>query len=603
MASTQLELRTDLLMAPWAAARCAADPLDRYQQTCLGLQLWSDLLDLCLSSDALIDGQLLSMASIKASQSAAMRAAEAAAAALMEDTSEAVKVSDLAEPRPLSLRLAANLFPPALLDKLVHLPMPECLGYDLADLDRIPEDALAWLAQRPDDSPVLLLGVRTGGLYLAPLWHAALKRACARPMTWHTVRPQAEGVACLGLGPCLDWLRRHPQAHVVMLDDQPDTGRTLTRVAKALQAPLGSLWSASPGKIWRAPPPASPPVHRRSALNPRRAGRLWECLLPSAHPRFLERLQAHGGLGPLPPQLSLAVRCSQAEQHYGHGQAWLPWDHPALDSVERRLINPRKTGLTLTLPGGQAWAHLRFIGEGLFGKSEFQRAQQLAPDPQSCFLDGYRVSRHHEGLQALRDVLREASGPRKALLLQDCARQFKAQAEPAPVTLSRLPPPGGLVHEAADALQAQLQKQFGPTLVLAPALRQALSRMHRPLPGPLQLYRSALPYAGAHWHWQCDRAGRVRRFQLEANWGGPSWMALELASFALSQQLSAADAQQLAQLCGLDFDHLRASLPQALHRLLRSLLRGVRRGSPAGTLAMQQELQSLDNTTQHLMEH
>ncbi|HET8977065.1 MAG TPA: hypothetical protein VFN87_02845 [Solirubrobacteraceae bacterium] len=121
------------------------------------------------------------------------------------------------------------------------LHLPACFY----TFDQRPEDlgllADRFIARRPDTGrPLLVVGVRTSGSYLAPLLRAAL-RARGRPQTGAmTMRPRRALLA---------WERAAIRAHVarhgevLLIDDPPVTGRSLAMVATELEA-LGVLPAA-----------------------------------------------------------------------------------------------------------------------------------------------------------------------------------------------------------------------------------------------------------------------------------------------------------------------------------------------------------------------
>jgi len=106
---------------------------------------------------------------------------------------------------------------------------PSCF----CSFDQYPQDVVE-LARRytrefpARDRPLLVVGVRTSGSYLAPLAGAALRRLGHRRVTVRTVRP---GAPLLPRRPAE--LRRllRDGGRVLLLDDPPVTGRSLARVA------------------------------------------------------------------------------------------------------------------------------------------------------------------------------------------------------------------------------------------------------------------------------------------------------------------------------------------------------------------------------------
>jgi hypothetical protein len=156
----------------------------RYLVACATVQFWADLLAVCKLIDS---SKVRAVEQIEAAlRRAEIEADHAAQALLGQVTAEA----------PPS-HCAASVWvpvsgdsPPELLSKPLHLPMPECCGYDLADLDVIADDGERLTAEVGVDRPVLIVGIRTGGAYLAPLWKGVLTRLGVTDAHWCTVRPR-----------------------------------------------------------------------------------------------------------------------------------------------------------------------------------------------------------------------------------------------------------------------------------------------------------------------------------------------------------------------------------------------------------------------------
>ena len=113
-----------------------------------------------------------------------------------------------------------------------RLRIPE--GFRCQDLSH--HDVLA-LARRfaercPDHRGALgVIGIRTAGAYFAPLAHAHFAALGWNPVSWLTIRPR-EGLT----GPEQRQLRKfaRDRARLVVIDDHPNTGTTLTLVLTAL---------------------------------------------------------------------------------------------------------------------------------------------------------------------------------------------------------------------------------------------------------------------------------------------------------------------------------------------------------------------------------
>lgn len=139
---------------------------------------------------------------------------------------EAEAACDLAaQVRVRSGRLPASV-------RAARLRLPSCFR----SFDQRPEDVVElvrrYAARHPRrDRPVLVVGVRTSGSYLAPLGAAALRQLGYERVSLLDLRP-AFGV------PVED--RRHlaalgSEGHVLMFDDPPSSGRSILQVAQAIE--------------------------------------------------------------------------------------------------------------------------------------------------------------------------------------------------------------------------------------------------------------------------------------------------------------------------------------------------------------------------------
>lgn len=139
---------------------------------------------------------------------------------------EAAAVCDLAaEVSVRSARLPATI-------RTARLRLPSCFR----SFDQRPEDVVElvrrYAARHPRrDRPVLVVGVRTSGSYLAPLGAAALRQLGYGRVSLLDLRP-AFGV------PVED--RHHlaalgSEGHVLLFDDPPSSGRSILRVARAVE--------------------------------------------------------------------------------------------------------------------------------------------------------------------------------------------------------------------------------------------------------------------------------------------------------------------------------------------------------------------------------
>lgn len=573
---------------------------DAYAVACAEHQLWSDL---CLVAE----GSEQPLRLQRCIRVQTQRAAHLALKAALVAATGAVPEYGCAPTRDIEMLMrgeggGSELWQD-ILERALTMPMPESYGYDLADVAICFDDARQFARSYPIERPLIVVGVRSGGSYLAPYWAAGLSLQTGVPPCWTTLRPlggsgQREGYH----GSELQRLIRRCQSlatrgEIVIVDDQPDSGRTVDQLANALAPWAFGLWFASVGKVSRlsgagrrSPPPARQPLK----LRPRPL--LWQLLLEEDHSRFLETLAETLPSACLSSAAEVVIRCPTLEQRYGRPHAWLPWNHPSLRQGARRLINPKKTPLTVLDRAGQPMLHLRFVGEGLFGLAEFQRVQRLGiRDDEAWFADGYRVATHIPGLRPLREALARASPVEATALLARCAKALCCCAEqPLAVLEGRLP--GAIrVGERIGALLGRLRERTGVVLDLPPVLAWLPEFVVPAFGASRQLVLSSLRYAWGHWHWQVMPDGALRRFHLEANWGGPSWPELEVAAFLLEHRLGPASLHGLRgdTALGLQEEVLAASLPVAALLLLEGHCRELSQVSRDGGVLLRDDLSAL----------
>lgn len=568
--------------------------LDRYLVACAAVQFWADLLatrqsggDLMVTTTDQIEGELR-RAEGEADHAAQSLLGHVVAAPAMNNDVAFACIQFGEDSRP------------ALLSKLLHLPMPECCGYDLVDLELIVGDGERLTEQVGIGRPMLVVGIRTGGTYLAPLWKAALTGLGVTDAHWCTVRPETGHEAFDGLATGQAWLERRVAPVVVVVDDRPDTGGTMERVAAVLRAPGIELWFSSVGKLWRgpaghpAPTPAPVPVMRD-----RRYPRLWECLLVNEHPTFIARLRGVPGLHALPDHVQLEFRCPQGEARYGLGRPWLPWNDLQVLNGRRPLVNPRKTPLAVCGPDRRALLHLRFVGEGVFGKAEFQRVLEMGSARPAWFIDGYVVSVDIGAARPFRKQFHGASPSLRADLLSQAANWLSVLTHQA-VACTHNSGAAMALGPRWSAIVDAMRERCDPLLKVPKPLGAFLSRPVPWLGRTGKAIRSSLRYACGGWHWQVDEQGRIHRFQLEANWGDVSFPELEVAAFSLENRLTLADARHLASLCGLAYSSVRETLPLAALTIAEARVRSVRTLSDGGRLALCQDFRQLLMTTSEL---
>lgn len=397
-------------------AAAGLGPQDRYLGACARVQFWADLLTAGKLNGVLGETTLEELeAQLRSAECLAERAAHVM---LGQEVAAFERPDYLAY---ASLALHANT-PLDYLSKVLHLPMPECCGYDLADLTLINTDVEKLITQVRVDRTFLIVGIRTGGVYLAPLWKAVLTGLGASDVHWCTVRPLAGCKTSDDLETVRTWLEHQPASVVVVVDDRPDTGATMDRVAARLRNIGIDLWFSSIGKLWHDPEKYLIPIHPISYVTrDLHASRLWECLLPEDQPELIARLRGTPNIPLLPMQARVHFRCPHGEARYGSGCAWLPWSDPRVQNGRRPLVNPRKTPIEILGPDGDALLHLRFIGEGVFGCAEFERMRKIGLTDAAWLVDGYAITADIGVTCSFQEHFHTASQPIRADMLQQAA--------------------------------------------------------------------------------------------------------------------------------------------------------------------------------------
>lgn len=570
----------------------------RYLVACASVQFLADLLSLVkingVHGDTTTEG-------LEVQLRRAECGADRAALMMLERTVVAAEDFDHLESASVALHVNTS---PDCLSKVLLLPMPECCGYDLADLALIAGDVDQLIAQVSFDRPFLIVGIRTGGAYLAPLWKAALTRLGVDDVHWCTVRPSKICAAVDGLETALAWLQHRLSPVIVVVDDQPDTGATMESVAAQFRVRGVDLWFASVGKLWHDSVVHCIAAHSSACVIPNSCPpRLWECLLPSEQSEFITRIRNIAGIPGLPSQARLHYRCPHGEMRYGFGQAWLPWNDLQVLSGRRPLVNPRKTPIEILGPDDEALLHLRFIGEGVFGCAEFERVRKMDSTHSAWLVDGYVITVDIGETRSFQEQFHLSRGSRRADLLLQAANwlvvpecQTIARTFNSPVIVA-LDPRWSIM---ADTMRQhcgcdRLQKISEP-------LREFLVK---PVPWPGgqgRVFRSSLRYGSGGWHWQVDRNARLHRFQLEANWGDSSFPELEVAAFILENRLAIEDAGQLTSMCGLAWSSVRESLSLAALTVAESRVRSVRVLSDSGRATLCEDFHQLIKITSELAE-
>lgn len=547
------------------------DVRDAYLVAAAAVQFWADA-----ALAASMTGERSAQGLAKHAGGRANAAADAAARALVGN-------GPVQRPKPLridaDLTIATNASGAVPLEKLLTSPLPEFCGYNLADIEVCVTDA-SWLADRCAPR-VLVVGIRSGGGMLAPLWAAALA-ARGVAASWTTLRPSGQAVARSGydgdeIARARALLGGAP-TDLVVVDDLPDTGATVAQLAALLVPHAARAWFAAVGCIEELDAHGRrTAAHAVTPVLPGRSRRLWQLLLPPDHAAFADRLGEHLAQR-LPDKVQIKVRRPELEVRYGRRTPWLVWNDPALALQQRRLINPRKTPLTVESADGTPLWHLRFIGDGPWGRAEHVRVE-AEDEIGACFIDGYRVSPHVPGLAALAERLCVAEAADRERLLARSADRLSAIIDGASVAVGDLGQ-----RDVGAALRSQLEllaRRFDLPALLS---LRSLSGVAAGAPSERStrtLYTS-LRYSHGHWHWQADAAGTVLRFQRETTWGGVSTAELEVASFAMEHALTPDELASVAEKCGVMPRSVVGSLADALLIMMKALCRSVREVDAAG---------------------
>ncbi|OKI02196.1 hypothetical protein A6A06_14075 [Streptomyces sp. CB02923] len=432
---------------------------------------------------------------------------------------------------------------------------PECYAYDLADLPPVHAQATAWLRETAPAGPVFVVGVRTGGSYLAPLWAAAVAAQGRQAAAWTTLRPlrragRAELVpAETGRLPT----ELPPGTTVVAVDDQPDTGNTARAVCDALRRRFPAVRDfvfASPGRVYRPDGDGLRPVVETS---PVRAAppRLWQLLAPADADRLTARAEALGVLPADGPHYRPVPFGSPFHERYGT---------PTSSSAEAdgapgpRRISPRNRPFSLVTDAGEGGAyHFRFVGAGPHGAAGARSLAALGEflPPERHHVDGYLVTAHEPGLLPLGPALAGPSGPWRRRALEAVVRYWRGLE-----SLGGLGEvDGAVVHDPRERLDGALrrlrERLSGPLPVDGAWLDRHLPR--RAALGGIRgrLLRTSLPYSHQGWHWRVKVPGgayepvSVRRFGLDWVWGGGGPLESEIASFVVENRLDGACLDEL----------------------------------------------------------
>ncbi|MFB7813561.1 Neamine phosphoribosyltransferase [Paenibacillus chitinolyticus] len=431
----------------------------------------------------------------------------------------------------------------SLIRVLQELRTPECSGYDLCDLEVCREDALHWLRDHADpSSPPVLIGVRTGGAFYAPLWASALRQRWGSDAHYHTVRalrkPSDPG-ASLYLPEELSMLPDaiDPDTDIVILEDQPHTGGTVLELAGRLSVKYRlnkSVWVSSPGRLFKIENGRLVKRSDRIPLNAAKKKRIWQMLGSSEE--VVEFLLPKLGISDARPA-DLETVPSKSVPH---------WNDPMYRHDAPFRINPKKTPFFIRQKStNEPVVFAKFIGKDLFGDFQFhqlKKFEQYLPDV-LAYEDGYVVTKYEPELREMRDLFVNMPSAVTNEICQNMSGYWKTLLASCQVS------GGHPVHPLADHWQTYLGEMedfIGRKLPSDPDWFE--HSLHTEWTSSAHVYTS-LPYANQYGHWRARLSAGQRlktyRFHVDSTWGGTSSIEVELASFLLENRVRPDDFRLL----------------------------------------------------------
>jgi neamine phosphoribosyltransferase len=473
---------------------------------------------------------------------------------------------------------------------------PECFGYDVCEPLAVRSDVATWQLRNGGAGPPLVVGVRTGGSYLAPIWAADTRTT----LPYVTLRPlRIDGRIVFADRE----LARLPVAlpsgaRIVVVDDQPDTGATVRAVHDMLTTRYPharDVTVTSPGRLFV--------VHEKKLraitdrLPVRRSAHLWQLLDRGNHRRLISRAAACGV--PLGEADEWAVEPFHGRfvSRYQMGESFVPWSDPSFAAASPRRIDPRRTPISVrSRRDPTALYHFRFVGTGPHGAWCADGLEQFGSylPAERYFCDGYVVTRHEPDLTDLADHLADRWDKLRTPVLAywQTLAAHNAVGSIDPRTRYDL---RGRVRDAAG----RLGQQIGRRLPLDDRwLERYVPDACSVGGGSGRLLRTSLAYSHHWWHWQVgtrDGSPTVRRFGIDWIWGGTGCLESEIASFAVEHRLSAGRIRELADgLNGaVDAEDVHRRLGEGILWNLKTWRRRCRVMSPGAADRVEQDLADL----------
>ena len=456
-----------------------------------------------------------------------------------------------------------------IVDKINSIQVPECCGYDLSDILICKEDVSDFYKSFGEAA---VIGVRSGGSYIAPLW-AALLHGGSHETHYCTIRPLLDADSFFFVNEEMENLPNCKK--FVILDDQIDTGKTAIAVSDMLRRRFGhgiQVYFSSPGRICELPNQTGyikdiMPLYD----SPRK---LWQGNKLERNNNLTQWFAKLGINAEGAGEYTYADYVSRYSQEYQTDKQWEWWgDYTQIKRPGPRRVNPRKTPL-VAYCNGEPRYHIKFIGQGVFGEAEYEkikRFQDMSPLI-AAYQDGYLVTEYKKGLSDFKLVYHmEQRREEKKQLLQQAAHYFDLQQEYAAKAECR--------HLGKNKLEQFIRKlcdefQIAQNIYFEETIN---SWMHHKRNNTLCI-RSSLPYAPEYWHWQVQQlsAGyKVYKFHIDSIWGKVVSLETELASFLIVNDIELEDMCYICKQLQYPMDVLQilSHVPEAIMYSLQPLLR------------------------------
>jgi hypothetical protein len=431
----------------------------------------------------------------------------------------------------------------------------ECFARDLIDPVSYARFAREQVAKL-EPTAAIVIGIRTSGCYLAPIWDAALRSAGSQSVLL-TARPDrqqcmdADGRSTdpspdeLWVPPAEDDLllkealagRDARAVHAIVIDDLAFTGSSFVRIDNY----LAGIGVAGANVIFIEDTPL-----------------IVNTLTPAARARFSERRVVTAPKMPDSPEgageaaarffdeLLAPVEVNGPDIRVTAAELAPPMfalrHLAARISVPSELIvhfNPRARDrrylIDATVDGRPTRLLAKILGTGFLAEREVERIRRFEDA-------SYRVVAYRGGFLFYEWIEGEPLGPDDAHLLEDADVDRLATYA---AKISRLNFAGHLAGDVyADDVRGRLRRAITPAESGARSLEPAISMFLRAVPGSVPIVNA--PRNQGHWHHVRTHDGDLRRVHVDiGEWSWRMDTAEELASAVIELGLSPAQQEQL----------------------------------------------------------